>query len=87
MQATIEKVQTSTAKDDYDAKLSLIQRAFREISRLCFECNYSLSPDDWRVFDEGRLDDPGLSYSDLRGRLTQVYRRIQKACLEKGVRT
>lgn len=78
-------MQTGSGQDDYDRKLSLIQRAFNEISRLVFDCDYTLTPDDWRVLDEARLDDPTLSYAEVRARLVQVYQRIRRACVEKGV--
>lgn len=78
-------MRTVSAKDDYDAKVSLISRAFNAISRLVFDCDYTLTPDDWRAIDEARLDDPRLSYAEVRARLVGVYRRVQQACLEKGI--
>jgi hypothetical protein len=81
-----EEKWTDSGKDDYDARVSLINRAFREISRLCFECDYTPTREDWRVLDEARLDDPALSYAEVRERLAMVYRRIKRACLEKARR-
>lgn len=80
------EVRTELAQDDYDRKVSLIHRAFNEISRLVFDCDYTLTDEDWRALDEARLDDPALSYAEVRARLVRVYRRIQRACIEKGVR-
>lgn len=78
------EVRTGSAQDDYDRKVSLIHRAFNEISRLVFDCDYTLTPDDWRALDEARLDDPALSYGEVRARLVGVYKRIKWACIEKG---
>lgn len=77
-------MQTRSAQDDYDRKVSLFHRAFNEISKLVFECDYTLTADDWRALDEARLDDPALSYAEARERLVQVYRRIKRACIESG---
>ncbi len=74
---------TATAEDDYEAKVLLIQRAFCEISRLCFEYDCALSPQDWWDLDSSRLDAPALSFQELRERLVRVYRRIKRACAEK----
>jgi hypothetical protein len=40
----IAEMQTAKVKDDYESKLALISRAFNEISRLCFEHDYHLTP-------------------------------------------
>jgi hypothetical protein len=81
---------TGSALDDYDAKLSLIHRAFNEISRLCFEHDYHLTDEDWETLDAARLDDESLSYDELRSRLAQLYLRIKRAATSqagKGVIT
>jgi hypothetical protein len=81
---------TGSALDDYDAKLSLIRRAFNEISRLCFEHDYHLTDEDWATLDAARLDDESLSYDELRSRLAQLYLRIKRAATSqagKGVIT
>ncbi len=77
--ASVES-QTTTEEDDYDAKVLLIQKAFLEISRLCFESGYTLTAEDWRALDEARLDDPALSFQELRARLAAFYKRIRAAC-------
>jgi hypothetical protein len=65
--------QTASVKDDYDAKLSLISRAFNEIARLCFEHDYTLTDEDWAALDAARLDDESLSYGELRSRLAKLW--------------
>lgn len=74
------KMQTESWEDDYDRKVELIRRAFNEISRLAFEWNYTLTAEDWRALDEAMLDDPALSYAEVRARLIEVYKRIRRAC-------
>lgn len=76
-----EKTPIECEEDEYDRKVELIRRAFNEISRLCLEYDYTLSPDDWRALDEARLDEPALSYAELREQLVKVYRRIKRSCL------
>lgn len=88
--ATIEhdrcnsELQIATQDSDYERKVLLIQKAFREIAKLCFEHDYELSDEDWHVLDEARLDDPQLSYDEVHARLAGLYRRIKRACAEKG---
>ena len=86
----IAEMQTISVKDDYDAKLSLIHRAFNEIARICFEHDYHLTDEDWAALDAARLDDESLSYNELRSRLAQLYLRIKRAATSqagKGVIT
>jgi hypothetical protein len=86
----IAEMQTAKVKDDYESKLALISRAFNEISRLCFEHDYHLTPEDWATLDAARLDDESLSYDELRSRLAQLYLRIKRAATSqagKGVIT
>ncbi len=86
----IAEMQTISVKYDYDAKLSLIHRAFNEISQLCFEHDYHLTDEDWAALDAARLDDESLSYDELRSRLAKLYLRIKRAATSqagKGVIT
>nr|BAL59956.1 hypothetical protein HGMM_OP4C592 [Candidatus Acetothermum autotrophicum] len=73
-------MQTESAQDDYDRKVSLINRAFNEIARLVFEYDLKLTDEDWAAIDQARLDDPTLSFDELRERLVALYRRIKRAC-------
>lgn len=77
-------MRTVSAQDDYDRKVSLIHKAFNEIARLVFDCDVKLTDEDWAALDSARLDDPSLSYAEIHERLAGVYRRIKRACLEKG---
>ncbi|MEM4721545.1 MAG: hypothetical protein QXT73_05750 [Candidatus Methanomethylicaceae archaeon] len=78
------RMRKESGENDYDRKVELIRRAFKEISRLVFKHDYTVTAEDWRALDEARLDDPTLSYDEVRARLVEVYRRIKRAC-EKGV--
>ena len=66
---------TATVIDDYDQRVSLIRKAFSEISKICYWTDYTLDPDDWAILDAARLD--SLDYTELRTALRYAYKQIK----------
>jgi len=69
-------------RDDYDARIELIRKAFNEISALCLKYDYDLTDEDWRVLDEARLDE-AEGYDELRDRLKAVYLRVRRNAIRQ----
>jgi hypothetical protein len=75
-----EQSQTASGKDDYDARILLMRKAFNEIARLCYWTDYDLDADDWEILDAARLD--RLSYDELRAVLVHAYKQIKRKAVK-----
>jgi hypothetical protein len=71
-----EQSQTATGKDDYDARVLLMHKAFNEIAQICYWTDYTLDAEDWGLLDAARLDE--LPYDELRAALVHAYKQIRR---------
>ncbi len=82
------EMQTATAQDDYDAKVLLLQAAFRYLSRdLWEEGDGERFPWVWREMDQLERDFDTLTYEGVRQRLKFLYKRIAAVKGQRGHRT